>query len=47
MRTQQQDWRSWLAPVGPPTAVDWCWLALAAAGMAALAVLLTTFFMIR
>jgi hypothetical protein len=28
------------------TVTDWCWLALAAAGMATLAILLVTFFLI-
>jgi hypothetical protein len=47
MQMEHRDWRAWLAPLDPPTDIDRCWLALAATGMTALAVLLVTFFMIH
>jgi hypothetical protein len=46
MQIERQSWRTWLAPVGTPTFLDWSWLTLAAVGMVALVVLLVFFFMI-
>jgi hypothetical protein len=46
IRQTDQNWRWWVAPAGAPTTVDWCWLAVAAIGLACLAALLVTFFMI-